>query len=246
MNSLSIILPAHNEEGSVKRVIENVSLTVSDMVADYEIILVNDGSTDRTKAIANKLCRSIPELKIISHYPSRHYGGTLKAGFSVASKEWVTFFPADGQFDFMDFARLMEVSSEADIVCGYRINRRDHFVRKINAYLWNCLVRFLFGPLCRDIDCGFKLFRRDILDTINLQSDGALIDTELLVCAKLSGFTIREAGLPHHSRKEGNATGANPMVIIKALLDLLRFRIEFTLKQKSITHDSIEKTQNGR
>ncbi len=167
----------------------------------------------------------MPNFRLVEHYPNRGYGGALKAGFEVASKDLVAFYPGDAQFEFGEVERLLErVEEGADVVCGYRVNRQDNLIRRLNGWGWNSVVRLLFGYLCRDIDCGFKLFRREVLDHVNIVSDGAMIDTELLAGAKARGFQIAEAPLTHLPREAGEATGANLGVIVKAFRDLLRFR----------------------
>jgi len=136
----------------------------------------------------------------------------------------IAFVPADNQFDFNEIHLLLEALDGADVVSGYRAEREDTFVRKLNAFGWNTLVRILFGHLCRDIDCGFKLFRREVLDHVVIESDGAMIDTELLAGARARGFRIAEVPVTHLPRVAGEATGANIKVIAKAFRDLARFR----------------------
>jgi len=226
MSSLSIVLPAYNEEASVESTIEQVSAVARQLGIDYEIVLVNDGSTDRTGEIAHELMQYIPNFRLVEHYPNRGYGGALKAGFAAATKHLITFFPADNQFDFSEINRLLECLYEerADIVSGYRAERQDHFVRKLNAFGWNMLVRLLFGYLCRDIDCGFKLFRREVLEHVTLASDGAMIDTEFLAGARARDFRIAEVPVTHLPRMAGEATGANLKVVARAFRDLVLFR----------------------
>lgn len=226
MSGLSIVLPAYNEEENVEAAVEHVSEVAQQLDRDYEIILVNDGSSDRTGEIGRQLEGRIPNFRLVEHYPNRGYGGALKAGFEAAAKELISFYPGDAQFDFHEINHLLERLEEtgADIVCGYRINRQDNIIRKINAWGWNMVVRLFFGYLCRDIDCGFKLLRREVLDHVTIVSDGAMIDTELLAGAKARGFQIAEAPLTHLPRRAGEATGANLAVIIKAFRDLVRFR----------------------
>ncbi len=226
MLSLSIVLPAYNEEENVERAVNHVSEVAQGLDREYEIILVNDGSADRTGEIARQLEGRVPQFRLVEHYPNRGYGGALKAGFEAATKDLIAFYPGDAQFDFAEIERLLEQaeSGEADVVCGYRFDRQDHFVRKLNAFGWNSVVRVLFGQLCRDIDCGFKLFRRDILVHVQIASDGAMIDTEFLAGAKARGYRIAEVPLTHLPRGAGEATGANLAVIVKAFRDLVRFR----------------------
>ena len=223
--SISIVLPAHNEEASLESVIEEVSGGIQQLRIDYEIILVNDGSTDRTGEIARRLALRIPNFFIVEHFPNRHYGGALKAGFAAATKELIAFFPTDKQFVFQEIERLLKKMDGADIVSGYRANRKDTLIRRFNALGWNTLIWLLFGYLCRDIDCGFKLFRREILTQVKLVSDGAPIDTELLAGAKARGYRIAEVEVTHLPRLAGHATGADFKVIARAFRELSRIRL---------------------
>ena len=224
MSSLSIVLPAYNEEANAETAVEQVSDVAEQLGMDYEIILVNDGSKDRTGEIGRELMQRVPHFRLVEHYPNRGYGGSLKAGFAAATKELIAFIPADNQFDFNEIHLLLEALDGADIVSGYRAEREDTFVRRLNAFGWNTLVRLLFGYLCRDIDCGFKLFRREVLDHVVIESDGAMIDTELLAGARARGFRIADVPVTHLPRVAGEATGANIKVIAKAFRDLARFR----------------------
>ena len=228
MSSLSIVLPAYNEEANVERAVEQVSRVARELGMDYEIILVNDGSADRTGEIGHELEGRIPNYRLVEHYPNRGYGGSLKAGFEAATKELIAFVPADNQFDFGEIAALLEALDGADIVSGYRAQREDPFVRKLNAFGWNTLVSVLFGRLCRDIDCGFKLFRREILGHVTIESNGAMIDTEFLAGAKARGYRIAEVPVTHLPRVGGEATGANFKVIAKAFRDLALFRLRLS------------------
>jgi len=228
MSSLSIVLPAYNEEANVESAVEQVSAVAQRLGMDYEIVLVNDGSADRTGEIGRELMQRVPNFQLVEHYPNRGYGGSLKAGFAAATKELIAFTPADNQFDFGEISRLLERLDEADIVSGYRTDRQDHFIRKLNAFGWNMTVRLLFGYLCHDIDCGFKLFRREVLEHVTIVSDGAMIDTEFLAGAKARGFRIAEEPVTHLPRVAGEATGANLKVVVKAFRDLVRFRLRLS------------------
>ncbi|MFW6135771.1 MAG: glycosyltransferase family 2 protein, partial [Chloroflexota bacterium] len=230
MSSLSVVLPAYNEEENVEQAVKHVSDVAQTLDREYEIILVNDGSSDRTGEIGRELEERIPHFRLVEHYPNRGYGGALKAGFEAATKDLIAFYPADAQFDFAEIERLLEPVEEegADVVCGYRFDRQDNPVRKLNAFGWNMVVRLLFGYLCRDIDCGFKLFRREVLDHVNIVSEGAMIDTEFLAGAKARGFRLAEVPLTHLPRGAGEATGANLAVIARAFRDLVRFRLRLS------------------
>lgn len=224
MSSLSIVLPAYNEEENAAAAVEEVSAVARQLGMDYEIILVNDGSRDRTGEIGRDLAARVPNFRLVEHHPNRGYGGALKAGFAAATKEWIAFVPADKQFVFAEIDRFLARADGADIVCGYRADRQDNAARRLNAWGWNTLVRLLFGTLCRDIDCGFKLFRREVLAHVPIESDGAMIDTEFLAGANARGFGIVEVPVTHLPRVGGEATGANLRVIARAFRDLARFR----------------------
>ncbi len=235
---LSIFLPAYNEEENVASAVKQVSTVAQGLGIEYEIILVNDGSSDRTGEIGRELEQQIPNFRLVEHYPNRGYGGALKAGFEAASLDLVSFVPADNQFDFGEIDRFLAKIEEADIVCGYRANRQDNVVRRLNALGRNTLVRLLFGNLCRDIDCGFKMLRREIVSHVNLVSNGAMIDTELLAGAKARGYRIAEVPVTHLPRVGGEATGADIRVIARAFRDLVRFRIRLTQELREEKHSA--------
>jgi glycosyltransferase involved in cell wall biosynthesis len=228
MPSLSIVLPAYNEEENAEAAVTQVSEVAQGLGIDYEILLVNDGSADRTGDIGRELEQRVPNFRLVEHYPNRGYGGSLKAGFAAATKELIAFTPADNQFDFREITLLLERIDEADIVSGFRADRQDTAIRRLNAFLWNTLIQVLFGRLCRDIDCGFKLFRRELLDHVHIESDGAMIDTEFLAGAKARGYRIVDVPVTHLPRVAGEATGADLKVILRAFRDLIRFRLRLS------------------
>jgi glycosyltransferase involved in cell wall biosynthesis len=224
MLSLSFVIPAYNEEPNVAEALRRASAVLQGLNLDYEIILVNDGSRDRTGEIAKSMIGTIPNLRVVENNPNRGYGGALKAGFYAAAKDWIAFAPSDNQFDFAQLQDLLAQSGSAGIVTGYRANDADPFMRRVNRWGWNGLVQLLFGYMTRDIDCGFKLFRREILQHVTLNSDGAMVDTELLAGAQARGYRIVEVPLKHLPRTAGSPTGANYKVILRAFRDLVRFR----------------------
>jgi glycosyltransferase involved in cell wall biosynthesis len=223
MQGLSVVLIAYDEEATLEGVVKEVIGTVQKLCIDYEIILVNDGSRDRTGKIARDLKKYIPNFRIIEHSDNRGYGAALKSGFANAAKDLIAFFPTDNQYNFNEIDRFLKYLNQADIVSGYRVNRQDTFLRKINALCWNLLIQILFGRLCRDIDCGFKVFKSHILEHVSIVSDGAMFDTELLTGARDKGFRITEVPVSSLPRLAGQATGSNIKVVIKAFRDLLMY-----------------------
>ncbi len=226
MHSLSIVIPAYNEEANIAEAIRRVSRVAQDLGLDYEILAVNDGSRDRTGDVIRGLLPAIPSLRLIEHDPNRGYGGALRAGFASASKDLIAFIPSDNQYDFDDIRLMLDkLTPDVVLVSGWRAHDRDSLVRKFNRWGWNLVVRLLFGYLLRDIDCGFKVFRRRVLDLVHLQSNGAMIDTEMLAQLRARGYQIAEAPVTHLPRLAGSPTGANPRVVLRAFRDLARFRL---------------------
>lgn len=221
---LSIILPAHNEAGNLPELIKKITDCMRELAWDYEVIIVNDGSTDGSEEVIENL-QIDSRIKAVHHPKNRGYGAALRSGFSAATKEWIFFMDADGQFDIKEISRLAEYLDEADMIIGYRKNRQDHLVRKLNAQIFNLAVNILFGLWIRDIDCAFKLIKKEIVERADLESDGALINTELLVRAKKLGYKIKQIPVSHYSRLSGEQSGANIKVILRAVKEILLFRL---------------------
>ncbi|MDO8488375.1 MAG: glycosyltransferase [bacterium] len=229
--SLSVVIPAYNEEANLRRCIDDIVGFLRKKDWDWEVILVNDGSWDRTGEIAKQLGKRIRRLKVVENKPNKGYGGSLKTGFALAIYDLVCFIPADNQYEFREVTKLMSKMEEtgADIVSGIRQGGgRDPLHRLLIRWTWNKLVYALFGHLATDIDCGFKLFKRQILEQINLPSDGAMIDTQLFASARAKGMKIAEIPVTHLPRREGSSTGGNPAVMLKALKELLAYWWQLT------------------
>ncbi|MCZ6698756.1 MAG: glycosyltransferase family 2 protein [Planctomycetota bacterium] len=224
LSSLSIFFPCYNEAENVERV-TRAALEAAPQFADsFEIIIVNDGSRDRTGQIADQLAAEIPEVRAVHNRPNRGYGGAVARGLTEARMEWIFFTDGDGQFDIAEVPKLIELLDRGDFAIGYRMKRADSFLRVLNARAWGVLVRAVFGLTVRDIDCAFKLLPKSLIDGIELQSEGALISTELLAKAARQGLRIVETGVNHYPRKAGRQTGANPAVILKAFYELFKLR----------------------
>lgn len=217
---LSIFFPFWNEEKNIENVIIK-AISVAEKVAQkWEIIIVDDGSSDRTLDIAKRLTKEFKNVRLVSHQPNRGYGAALKDGFRSASYNIVAFIDGDGQFDFSQVTKFLEKMEDADIVIGYRKKRRDNITRHTLMYLLKAWDLVFFGLYFKDIDCGFKMFRREALDAIMpLQSEGAMITTEILVKARLKRLRIVEVEVLHYPRKYGDQSGGNLYVVIRAILE---------------------------
>lgn len=223
--AMSVVLPAYNEAPNVAQAVSQAVAAMQGIGADYEIIVVDDGSRDDTAAVVEALVPQTPGLRLVRHPVNRGYGGALRSGFAATQKEFILLNASDNQFAMAEVVRFLPLLPQTDIVCGYRAQRQDVFMRRVNAAGWNLVVRLLFGYLARDIDCGFKVFRRGILQRVHLISNGAMIDTELLAGARARGYRVADVAVSHFPRREGHATGANPKVILRAFRDLAAFRI---------------------
>src|SRR5215831_6232938 len=207
--ALTIFYPCYNEEANVERVTRAAVEHGRKIADDLEVLIVNDGSKDRTKEIADRLAAEIPGVRAVHNNPNRGYGGALQRGFREATKNWIFYTDGDGQFDFAEMEQVKPLLETYDIVSCYRVARADSFMRKANALAWSTLVNVLFHIGLKDIDCAFKFYPKPFIDRIQLHSQGALIDTEMLAKARNLGLTIGQMGVHHYPRTAGSQTGAN-------------------------------------
>lgn len=218
--SLTIFFPCYNEEANVERVTRSALEAARAVADDYEVLIVDDGSRDRTGEIADRLAAELPQVRAVHNRPNQGYGGALTRGFREARKNWVFYTDGDGQFDLGEIPKLLPLLETHDIVSCYRLDRKDSLVRKLNAFAWSTLVNLLFRIGLRDIDCAFKIYPRTFIERIQLKSRGALIDTEMLAKARKLGYSIAQIGVHHYPRTAGSQTGANLRVILRAFKEL--------------------------
>jgi len=241
-HSLSVVLPAHNEEHIIASTVFNVLEVLSCWMKDFEVIVVNDGSTDQTGAIIASIAAGDSRVRLVTHEVNQGYGAALVSGFSAANKELTFFMDSDGQFDIRDLKAFLPFVDEYDAVIGYRIDRQDTWMRKLNAWGWKQMIRLVLGVHVRDIDCAFKLLHTGFLHKHPLETRGAMINAELLYKLTQSGRSYREIGVHHLPRLSGRATGAKPAVIIRAFRELFTY----TLKWKQEEQRQIQKLINAR
>lgn len=221
---VSIVLPAFDEEANIEQAIAEATSVAQRLFAEHEVIVVDDGSRDRTAALARAAGESDPRVRLISHGRNRGYGEALRTGFLASRLDHVFFTDADLQFDLSELTRFLPFASTVDVVAGYRVNRQDTAVRRAMAYAWNVLVRMLFYVPVRDIDCAFKLFDRRVLSAVDIESVGAMVNTELMVKLGRKGASVVEIGVTHRPRRAGKARGADPRVIATAFREVMRMR----------------------
>ncbi len=225
MISLSVVLPAHNEESNIAPMVESVLSVLNPVTSDLEVIVVDDGSRDQTAARVQTLAAHHPNVRLVQHPKNLGYGAALFSGLMAAKKEWVFMTDSDRQFDLNDIHKLLPHIADADLIIGYRAPRRDPFHRLLYGWGWNTLVTLLFGATARDVDCAFKLFKRDILNHITILSRGATFSAEFLVRAKRAGYIFYQVPVSHHPRIAGKPTGARLDVIVRAFRELVRVRL---------------------
>jgi glycosyltransferase involved in cell wall biosynthesis len=222
---LSVVLPALNEEMVIEQTVRRCLAVLSVLAPDFEVIVVDDGSKDRTGEIADRLAAESPHVRVVHNRSNRGYGGALIAGFNAAEKTLSFFMDADGQFDIADIDTLLRLREQGHrAVLGYRKHRRDPFPRLVNAWGWNLLVSLLFGLRVRDVDCAFKLYDTALVRVTDVQAAGAMVNTEMLVKLARLGVPFVQTPVHHYSRLHGSATGANLRVILRAFRELLHLR----------------------
>ncbi len=225
--ALSYFFPAHNEAANLQGLVEEALATLPTLADAFEILIVDDGSTDGTPALADELAASYPEVRTVHHPTNLGYGAALRSGFAAARFEYLAYTDGDRQFKVADLGRLIDrlEAGAADAVVGYRIRRADPFVRTVYARLYQLANRIFFGLRIRDVDCACKLFRRSALEGIAVESGGAFFSAELLIKLRTRGRRIEEVGVPHYPRTAGSPTGAKPQVVLRAVRDFWALRL---------------------
>ena len=222
--SFTVFFPCYNEEENVEKTTLAALRAFRRICDDFEVIIVNDGSKDATGEIADRLAGEHPNVRAVHNNPNRGYGGALQRGFREATKPWVFYTDGDGQFDFEEIDKLLPLLDRYDIVSAYRIKRQDPLIRRINALGWTTLVNLVFRMRVRDMDCAFKIFPRKLFDEIEMKSNSALIDAEILARARRLGYTIGQVGVVHYPRTAGQQTGGGVRVILQAFKELFLLR----------------------
>ena len=226
---LSYFFPAHNEEANLEGLVLEALETLPLLADAFEVIAVNDGSKDRTGEIADRLAAEHPGVVRAVHHPvNRGYGGALRSGFEASRYELLAFTDGDRQFRVADLGRLLDRLAgpdHPDVVAGYRIRRADPAIRVLYARTYKVANRIFFGLRVRDVDCACKLFRREALDGVRVESGGAFFSAELLIKAQSAGRSVVEVGVPHYPRTAGSPTGAKPSVIWRAVKDFWGLRL---------------------
>jgi glycosyltransferase involved in cell wall biosynthesis len=224
LSGLSVVLPCFNEEANVSQAVRQALEAARLVRARYEVIVVDDGSSDETAELASRLAAIDPDVRVVLHPENCGYGTALRSGIDAARMPWVLLTDADLQFDLRQVEDFLPFTESHDLVVGYRLSRRDSFSRRANAAAWNWLMRRMFALPVHDVDCAFKLIRRGVLEDVELVASGAMISTEMVVKTLQNGARLKELGVHHRPRAAGEQSGASPRVIGRAFLELVQLR----------------------
>ena len=218
LKELTVFFPAYNEAGNIKKTLADAAKYIQKVSDKYEIIVVDDGSSDDTSLLVAEYGKKHSFVKLVSHPKNLGYGASIKTGLKEAQYDWGFFTDSDGQFQFDELPHFISLRDQADVVIGYRHKRRDPLLRLILAQVllkyWNLL---LFGLRLKDVDCAYKLIPKNLLDNITLETSSAITITELMTKLIRNGATIHQTPINHYERKMGIQTGSNPRVILRAL-----------------------------
>ena len=219
---LTVVMPAYNEEKNLGTAVDSLVIVLESLPLEYEILIINDGSKDNTEIIANDLSEKYSKVKAIHHKKNKGYGGAQLTGFKNAKGDYITIIPSDNQFDYNDLNKYVPHLEDSTIVIGYRVKRADPKQRDIYAKIYNFSLRFLFGLKVKDVD-WVKIYKKSFLDSTNIESESALIDTELVIKAHKKKLKITEVPCNHLPRTEGTPTGNNIKVLMRELKEFIVF-----------------------
>jgi len=218
---LSVFFPAYNDSGTIASLVITALQTARRLTPDFEVIIVNDGSADATRRIADELARTYPEVRVVHHDRNRGYGGALRSGFEAATRDLVFYTDGDAQYDPSEMAVLWErFDDSVDLVNGYKISRSDPLHRIVIGRIYHHTVRLLFGLKVRDVDCDFRLLRRSIFDQVTLEKNSGVICLEMMKKIQDAGFRVAEVPVHHYHRAFGKSQFFNVRRLIKTGIDV--------------------------
>lgn len=233
IRSITAVLPALDEAANIVSVVDATLDALSDVVPDYDLVVVDDGSKDATPRLADELAIRYPQVRVIHHPKNRGYGSAWRSGIEAATKQYIFLMDSDRQYNPAELTQLVQWNDQYDVVAGYRLRRSDTFPRVFLGWWFKVLVRLLFGPTSRDATCGFLLVRSSLLKAMTLESRGILIRTEVLYRARQQGAALREVGIRHYPRRAGSAKGARPLVMLRAARELIALRRRITRERRA-------------
>jgi glycosyltransferase involved in cell wall biosynthesis len=231
LSGISAVFPAMNDAGTIASMVWTARAALRRATADYEIIVVNNGSRDYTAAVLEELAGALPELRVISHDRALGYGGALRAGFSAAAKDWIFYTDGDAQYNPLELGLLVDAAADGvDVVNGYKTARQDPWYRTVLGRLYHHTARILFGFRLRDVDCDFRLFRRSILETIPLTSTTGTIGLEIVKRFQDAGFRFVEVPVSHYFRSYGDSQFFRPRRLFRMAKNLAALWVQLVLR----------------
>jgi glycosyltransferase involved in cell wall biosynthesis len=229
---LSVFFPAYNDSGTIASLVITAIKTASTLTPDYEVIVVNDGSTDATGEILEELARIYPHVRVVTHPANRGYGGALRSGFASASKEIIFYTDGDAQYDPSEMAALWsKMAPGVDLVNGFKISRSDPWHRIVIGRIYHHTVKTMFGLRVCDVDCDFRLMRRSIFDRVRLEKDSGVICLEMMKKIQDAGFTIVEVPVHHYHRAHGTSQFFNFRRVFRTGIDVLKLWYSLAVRQ---------------
>ena len=230
--SLSVFFPAYNDSGTIASLVITALKTAAKLTPNYEVIVVNDGSTDSTPQILDELARVYPQLRIVTHPVNRGYGGALRSGFASASKDVIFYTDGDAQYDPAEMELLWpKIAPGIDLVNGFKISRSDPWHRIVIGRIYHHTVRILFGLRVRDVDCDFRMLRRSIFDRVQLEKNSGVICLEMMKKIQDAGFTIVEVPVHHYHRAHGQSQFFNFRRVARTGIDVMKLWYALVIKQ---------------
>lgn len=226
--TLSVFFPAYYDEKNIGKVVDKAVKVLEELsLKDYEVTIIEDGSPDRTDEVVDELAAKYEKVKVVHHDVNKGYGATLYEGFISARHDYVFYTDGDNQFDLEELKKLVALIPYSDIVVGFRKKKQYSTYRKLTSLVYNYVLRFIFNVDYVDIDCAFKIIKRDLFDKITIKTKDAFIDAEIMIKANLLGYTSTEIGVQHLPRVDGISTAARPSIILKTIKEIYDFRKEY-------------------
>lgn len=231
--TMSVFFPAYYDEHNIGKVTRAAVRILEELrFNDYEVIIIEDGSPDKTGEVADELAKEFPKVRVIHHPKNLGYGATLKDGFTNAKMDYVFYTDGDNQFNLEEMKKFVALIPYSDIVVGYRKHKQYSMYRKFTSLCYNYLLKIIFDISYWDIDCAFKLFKTDLFNKIEIKSIDAFIDAEIMLKANLLDYSVTELGVEHLPRVDGVSTGARPSVILRTIREIFDYRKEYKAEMR--------------
>lgn len=226
LSSVSFFCPAYNDEKNLPMLIPKAHKFLSSITDTFEIIIIEDGSPDKTGSVADELSSKYSNIRVVHHKKNLGYGATLKRGFIESRNEYVMYTDGDNQYDIYEFKPYLYLLDSADIISGYVVNNKKavSFARKLQSFFFNITIHILFFTRMKDINCSMKIYKRKVIDSIIIQSNSAFVDAEMLLRARGKGFFIKDFPVTHYERRNGLASGSKPAVVLATIIDMIKYR----------------------